>query len=189
MPDFLCRRCQQAHCPVSKSRSFWAPRLLHHWDNHDLPPPAPGRPPVSDWRNPHSSTTARIRRQLVPRCRQSHPSPRGLSKLPYEVLQVIFDDLCGREISACRLVCVEWESTSRPFFALHYLAVETLLMWLIRPHLRILERFGPWIRRVDFATDAFAFRGLISVVIATIRREADLLRSYPGRVKNKAAYS
>ena len=100
-------------------RSFFTPRLAHHKPEYNLVPATPGSP-IADWRScPKTAPTraTRLRNHLLPKRRQIRPSsPLGLSKLPYELLAQIFNDLTGREIAAVRLVCTEWELATRAFF-------------------------------------------------------------------------
>lgn len=51
---------------------------------------------------------------------QSRKQPVGISKLPPEILELVFRQLCGREMGSMRLVCTEWEQTTRPFFEIHH---------------------------------------------------------------------
>ena len=96
-------------------RSFFTPRLAHHRPEYELIPATPGSP-VADWRNPEPSRWTKRRQKLLPKYRQHRPSPAGLSKLPYELLEPIFASLTGRELASVRLVCTGWELASRAFF-------------------------------------------------------------------------
>lgn len=88
-----------------------------------------------------------------------------MSKLPFELLDMIFTELCGREVHAVRLVCTGWERASRPFFAERHL--QRSLFWLTGADCRHLEslvrRFGPYIGTVYIAPDHFTFSGLRQV--------------------------
>jgi len=94
--------------------------------------------------------------------RQGGPSPAGLSKLPYELLCIVFHDLCGKETLAVRAVCTEWELASRPFFAERYLSRS--LFWLTPAGLDQLEafayRFAPYMHQIFISTDCFTLTGL-----------------------------
>ena len=94
---------------------FFKPRLAHHKPEYNLWIPKTPGSPVADWRNLKPTRVTKLRRSLLPHWRQNRPSPSGLSKLPYELLEPIFNDLCGHEILAARLVCTEWEKASRLF--------------------------------------------------------------------------
>lgn len=96
-------------------KAFFNPRLAHHKPEYLAIPTRPGSP-VADWRSPNPRTTTKLRHTLLRNLWSSTFSPLGLSKLPQELLEPIFDDLCGREIMAVRLVCKEWEVASRAFF-------------------------------------------------------------------------
>lgn len=101
-----------------------------------------------------------------------------MSKLPFELLEMIFRCLCGKETLAVRLVCTEWEQTSRPFFAERYLVRS--LFWLTRTDLRRLQslarRFGPYTRKVYITTDRFTLSGL-GAVWREYKRQRDYLRN------------
>ncbi|KAF1827215.1 uncharacterized protein K489DRAFT_405940 [Dissoconium aciculare CBS 342.82] len=102
-------------------------------------------------------------RMLTWNLAQGKASPASLSRLPYEILSMVFYYLVGREVCACRLVCKEWEETTRPFFAQHYL--ERRLFWITGANLARLEmavqKFGPWMKSVVIVPVHFTLDGFI----------------------------
>lgn len=136
---------------------FFYPRLTH------LPPDYQQRPglTVTDWETPPHPALRKVLRRLLYHVRQGQPSPSGLSRLPFELLDMIFRTLCGREVHAVRLVCREWERASRPFWAEWHL--QRSLFWLTGSDMKRLERlagkFGPYMGRICVATDRFTLKG------------------------------
>ena len=118
---------------------------------------------VSNWQDPKPRAKERLLRVCHFRTKQRSSSPLGLSKLPYELLDPIYHDLCGQEIAAMRLVCSEWELASRAFFAAIHL--ERSVFWLTHSNLRMLERlterFGSYMQNIYVATDHFTIPGLV----------------------------
>lgn len=119
-------------------------------------------PTIADWTSPRLSWKQKVLRLLLYKVRQETPSPPGMSKLPIELLDMIFGELCGREVHAVRLVCTDWELAGRPFFADWRL--KRSLFWVASADLRRLDglasRFGPYMREVYIATDHFTMPGL-----------------------------
>ena len=150
--------------PVSEcvvANRFFHPRLVHFRSEYEQTPGII----LSDWRNPKLSWLQKARRRLLYKIPQERPSPPGMSRLPVELLEMIFWELCGREVHAVRLVCTDWEKASRPFFA--ELHLKRSLFWMTGADLRRLERlaskFGPYMGTVHVATDHFTTSGLRQV--------------------------
>lgn len=102
-----------------------------------------------------------MKRAIFPKKRQTMSSPSGLSKLPFELLDVIFKELCGKEAQSIRLTSKEWEFASRSFFAARHLSKS--VFWLTSSSLRMLEhlacKFGPYMRELFLAADHFTMTG------------------------------
>lgn len=101
-------------------------------------------------------------RTVTCKIRQSGPGPPGLSLLPYELLDCIFASLTGREISAARLACREWEVVCRPFWAAEWL--HGMSLWLTSGHVARLEqlasRLGQHMNGVHVVPIHFTMRGM-----------------------------
>lgn len=141
---------------------FFLPRRL---DWKTVPLKTPGYP-LSNWRHPAIGWQARLIRLLTPWRKQNPSTPPGMSKLPYELKDQIFRELCGREISSTRLVCKDWEHASRPFFAQLYL--QKSLLWMTESQLRFIRqlalKFGPYMKHIYIASDRFTVPGLLSAI-------------------------
>lgn len=141
--------------------AVFRPRLVHFRSQYEQTPGIV----VSDWTVIELSWTQTILRRALYRTRQGCPSPLGMSKLPFELLEVFFGKLCGKEVHAVRLTRTEWERASRPFFAERHL--RRSLFWLTPFDLRRLKRlaakFGPYVRNVYIATDQFTVSGVWQV--------------------------
>lgn len=152
---------KQGSDPASPVKRFFFPRLVHFRSQYEQTPGLVR----SDWREPKLSWTQKILRLLLCKVRQGTSSPPGMSKLPFELLDMIFRELCGKEVHAVRLICSEWEVASRPFFAERHLRPS--LFWLTPSDLKRLEdlarRFGPYMRDMHIATDHFTISGLLQV--------------------------
>lgn len=140
------------------NKAFFQPRLVHFHSQYEQTPGLI----VSDWRRIELSWAQTILRRAFYRVRNGRASPLGLSKLPFELLDMIFGKLCGKEVHAIRLTCTEWDLASRPFFAERHL--KRSLFWLTASDLRRLKRlaakFGPYMGTVYITTDHFTFSGL-----------------------------
>ena len=114
------------------------------------------------WSDPRPDFRQRLVRAVLGKKRQGRPSPAGLGQLPFELLDLIFKKLCGREIHSVRLVSSEWEVASRPFFAASLLSRS--VFWLTSSSLNMLDslscKFGPYIGIVYIAVDHFTLSGL-----------------------------
>lgn len=139
-------------------KDFFRSRLVHIHEGYEQRPGLV----LADWRSGRYSHTQRAFRFLLSKVRQGKSTPLGLSKLPTELLDMIFRELCGREVHAARMVCREWETASRPYFA--ELHLRQSLFWLTGSDLRRLEgiatRFGPHMYFISIATDCFKFSGV-----------------------------
>lgn len=119
-----------------------------------------------DWSDPAPGWKTQVRRYLLPKIKQDSSSPPGMSKLPYELLVTIYQELCGFEIASTRLVCTDWELASRPFFAQQFL--RKILLSVSVPQLRVVQRladkFGPYIENVYISSDRFTILGLRTAI-------------------------
>ena len=144
-----------------RAQDCFKPRLVHLREGYAQTPGLM----VVDWRDGKLSWKQKILRCILYKVKQGRSSPLGMSKLPFELLEVIFRELCGMEMHAVRLACVEWEWASRPFFAERHL--RRSLIWLTASDLRRLERlarrFGPYMRDICIAKDHFTISGLRQV--------------------------
>ena len=150
--------------PLASSRratAFFRSRLVHFRSQYVQTPGLF----LADWREEKLSWTQTVLRYLLYNVRHGKPSPLGMSKLPFELLDMIFRVLCGKEVHAVRLVCRDWEVASRPFFAERHL--KRSLFWLTVADLVRLEslarRFGPYMLEIYIATDHFTISGLQQV--------------------------
>lgn len=145
-----------------RSMAFFGPRRT---DVSSINAKTPGYV-VSNWRDPISDRKTGLKRVSLPRIKQNFSSPPGMSKLPYELLDQIVRELCGREIANMRLVCTDWELASRPFFAHFYL--HKLLLWMAGSQLLFFKqlalKFGPYMKSVYIASDHFTISGLFPAI-------------------------
>lgn len=158
---------------------FFHPRMVH------LPPQYRQLPGliIADWRDRDLAWHQKLLRNLQRTKRQDSPSAAGLSKLSYELLFLIFKELCGREILSTRLVCTEWELANRPFFAERYLTRS--LFSLTSSGLRDLEnfttKFGPYMQKIFIATDQFTRAGFWRSLRRYLRHTKVIARLHPPR--------
>ena len=146
---------------VHPTHKFFHPRLVHFRSQYEQ---LPGLV-LADWRQPKLSWKQKVLRCIFYKIKQGRSSPLGMSKLPYELLHMIFRELCGKEVLAVRLVCTGWERASRTSFAERHL--KRSLFWLTGSDLsrleRLARRFGPHIGTMYIATDHFTIAGLCQV--------------------------
>ena len=157
--------------------SFYKPRLVHFRSQYE---PVPGRPPIEPWHDRKPSVKQRLVRWIFFRRKQAASSALGLSKLPYELLDRIFRNLCGREICSVRRVCVEWEVASRAFFAAQ--CTSRSVFWLTYSSLRMLDdlsrKFGPYMSNIYIATDHVTIAGLVKALLAYHSRAVQDVRGH-----------
>lgn len=167
--------------PVHPTHNFFHPRLVHFRSQYEQ---SPGLV-LADWRERRTSWAQKTLRCVFYKVRQGRPSPLGMSKLPFELLDMIFRELCGKEVLAVRLVCSDWEKASRPFFAERHL--RRSLFWLIGSDLRRLENFarrlGPHLGTMYIATDHFTIAGLRQV-LRNYARHRDYLHDLASAVSD-----